>query len=101
MCSVQADLSGLRGLLVRTMGTSGYYWTLEFDIGIRFGGTELEAFIEWKEGVPTFHHEYIYCTLMILPHRKKHVPATLPSFQWASNKLFRNGAHEHCVMLPV
>jgi hypothetical protein len=51
MCSVQADLSGLRGGLVQSMGTKGYYWTLNFDIGIRFGGTELEAFIEWKEGV--------------------------------------------------
>lgn len=27
------------------------YWRLYFDICIRFGGTELEAFIEWEENV--------------------------------------------------
>ena len=50
----------MRGLLIKEMGSKGYYWILKYRIGIRFGGTELEAFIEWTEGVYIFHHAYIY-----------------------------------------
>jgi len=49
ICTVQADLSRLQGLLSKKLGPDGYYWSLKYDIGIQFGGTELEAFIEWKE----------------------------------------------------
>jgi len=48
---VQADLSGQKGLLHERSGAKGIYWILEYTIGIRFGGTELEAFVEWYERV--------------------------------------------------
>jgi hypothetical protein len=51
ICRVRADLNGLRGLLVKRMGVQKYYWTLNYKVGIRFGGTELEAFIEWEKKV--------------------------------------------------
>jgi hypothetical protein len=52
---VKADLSGKKGLLHEKTGANGIYWSLDFTIGIRFGGTELEAFVEWFEGVMLSH----------------------------------------------
>lgn len=52
---MQADLSGKAGLLHEARGANGNYWILEFTIGIRFGGTELEAFVEWYERVKLSH----------------------------------------------
>lgn len=49
ICDVQADLSGQKGLLHKKRGAKGIYWVLKYTIGIRFGGTELEAFVEWYE----------------------------------------------------
>ncbi|KAG9125789.1 hypothetical protein FRC07_006216 [Ceratobasidium sp. 392] len=38
------------GALERRIGAQGnMYWQLYFDICIRFGGTELEAYLEWEE----------------------------------------------------
>lgn len=51
ICTVRADLSGLRGRLTKKLGLNGTYWELSFTIGIRFGRTELEAFVEWDEEV--------------------------------------------------
>jgi len=53
VCDISADLSSLRGALQRQEGCHGIYWILEFTIGIRFGGTEMEAFIEWEENGET------------------------------------------------
>jgi len=50
MCSIKADLKHLSGALSESVGVHGEpYWSITFDICIRFGGTELEAYIEWEE----------------------------------------------------
>ncbi|CAE6394322.1 unnamed protein product [Rhizoctonia solani] len=51
VCRISADLSKLSGALKRHTGRTGTtYWRLDFDVCIRFGGTELEAYLEWEEG---------------------------------------------------
>ncbi|CAE6440540.1 unnamed protein product [Rhizoctonia solani] len=50
VCSISADLNTLSGALERRTGNAGkVYWYLEFEVCMRFGGTELEAYLEWKE----------------------------------------------------
>lgn len=49
-CTITADLNNLRGALEPRIGVHGkMYWRLYFEVCIRFGGTELEAYIEWEE----------------------------------------------------
>ncbi|KAG8710383.1 hypothetical protein FRC11_004568 [Ceratobasidium sp. 423] len=56
-CKVTANLQNLSGALEMSFGAGGkIYWELEFCLCIRFGGVELEAFIEWKENVKQFIH---------------------------------------------
>lgn len=51
-CTIEANLEGLSGALARGIGARGEtFWLLEFSVCIRFGGTELRAFLEWKEDV--------------------------------------------------
>ncbi|KAL5632485.1 hypothetical protein ACGC1H_005438 [Rhizoctonia solani] len=50
LCKVKSDLSGMCGSLKEALGPNNDpYWILQFDICIRFGRTELEAFLEWEE----------------------------------------------------
>ncbi|KAL5632455.1 hypothetical protein ACGC1H_005424 [Rhizoctonia solani] len=50
VCTISADLRGLEGALERKIGLRGSeYWELEVAVCMRFGGTELEAFLEWTE----------------------------------------------------
>ncbi|KAF8593068.1 hypothetical protein BDV93DRAFT_590255, partial [Ceratobasidium sp. AG-I] len=56
VCELSADLTALKGTLKREEGSHGTYWVLDFTVAIRFGGTELEAFIEWKENVGQDKH---------------------------------------------
>ncbi|KAG8699049.1 hypothetical protein FRC11_013985, partial [Ceratobasidium sp. 423] len=50
VCRISADLNNLSGALERRTGNGGrVYWYLAFEVCIRFGGTELEAYLEWKE----------------------------------------------------
>jgi len=50
VCTITADLKHLSGALEQNIGIHGaIYWTLVFDVCIRFGGTELEAYLEWEE----------------------------------------------------
>ncbi|KAH7336871.1 hypothetical protein B0J17DRAFT_446061 [Rhizoctonia solani] len=50
-CTIKASLKNLSGALKSSVGSHGSrYWTLEYDVCIRFGGTELEAYMEWEEG---------------------------------------------------
>ncbi|KAF8305224.1 uncharacterized protein EI90DRAFT_3001470 [Cantharellus anzutake] len=49
VCTISADLSGLSGALEERWGSEGRYWRLDYKIGIRFGGTELQAYLEWVE----------------------------------------------------
>ncbi|ELU36012.1 hypothetical protein AG1IA_09958 [Rhizoctonia solani AG-1 IA] len=54
-CTIRANLQHLEGALVSAMGKHGSrYWTLQFDICIRFGGTELESYLEWEDNVGIF-----------------------------------------------
>ncbi|KAG8717707.1 hypothetical protein FRC08_006899 [Ceratobasidium sp. 394] len=49
-CTITADLTNLSGALEPRVGMEGKrYWRLHFDVCIRFGGTELEAYLEWEE----------------------------------------------------
>ncbi|CAE6336881.1 unnamed protein product [Rhizoctonia solani] len=49
LCTVEANLSGMRNALIRKMGVDGTYEVLEFWLAIQAGGTELCARIEWIE----------------------------------------------------
>ena len=51
VCTISADLSGLSGALKQRRGSDGTYWTLTYKVGIQFGGTELQAYLEWREDV--------------------------------------------------
>ena len=51
VCTISADLSGLSGALEQRWGSDGAYWRLDYKIGIQFGGTELQAYLEWTEDV--------------------------------------------------
>lgn len=51
LCKIEADLSGMKGSLIRTQGADGPYDILEYKIAIQLGGTELCACIEWVEDV--------------------------------------------------
>ncbi|KAG9119683.1 hypothetical protein FRC07_005170 [Ceratobasidium sp. 392] len=53
-CVVSADVQDLNGMLVKHESpVTGSYWTLSYRIAIRFGGTQLTAFIEWNENGTT------------------------------------------------
>ncbi|KAF8593960.1 hypothetical protein BDV93DRAFT_502306 [Ceratobasidium sp. AG-I] len=49
ICTMTADLSGLRGGLQEIAAPGKSYWSLKYDLCLRFGGVELGASIEWKE----------------------------------------------------
>lgn len=52
VCTVTADLQNFHGLLERKYSnTTGVYWKLDFQVCIRFGGTELSAYLEWVQNV--------------------------------------------------
>ncbi|CAE6454000.1 unnamed protein product [Rhizoctonia solani] len=49
-CTISADLANMSGALEPRIGIHGNkYWRLYFEVCIRFGGTELEAYLEWEE----------------------------------------------------
>ncbi|ELU36223.1 hypothetical protein AG1IA_09748 [Rhizoctonia solani AG-1 IA] len=55
-CTIKANLRNLEGALMAATGSHGSrYWNLSFEICIRFGGTEIESFLEWVEHVGIFH----------------------------------------------
>ncbi|KAG8727674.1 hypothetical protein FRC10_005777, partial [Ceratobasidium sp. 414] len=50
VCVVSAEVEDLKSMLVEHESPiTGSYWTLNYRIAIRFGGTQLTAFIEWDE----------------------------------------------------
>ena len=52
VCTLSADLSNLQKLLKVEKGTNGEdFWTVWFNINVRFGGTALKARMTWYEGV--------------------------------------------------
>ncbi|KAF8606749.1 hypothetical protein BDV93DRAFT_488634 [Ceratobasidium sp. AG-I] len=49
-CTISANLTNLGGALEPRIGAHGeMYWRLYFEVCVRFGGTELEAYLEWEE----------------------------------------------------
>ncbi len=52
VCTLTADLSGLRGSLTLQKGSGGQdFWKVGYRINVRFGGTALKAKVTWYEGV--------------------------------------------------
>jgi hypothetical protein len=55
VCTIDADIRNLEGALERNIGFRGeVYWSLDIDVCISFGGTEVKAYLEWKENVSQF-----------------------------------------------
>lgn len=51
-CRIEADLSALCPLLLKSVNKKGKeFWTVKYQVGIQFGGTELKALVQWREGV--------------------------------------------------
>ncbi|KAG8703977.1 hypothetical protein FRC08_002527 [Ceratobasidium sp. 394] len=53
ICQVEADLSGMRQALKKKTGRDGEYYYLDFSMALQFGGTELQAFVEWEQNGET------------------------------------------------
>ncbi|KAF8593415.1 hypothetical protein BDV93DRAFT_585597 [Ceratobasidium sp. AG-I] len=54
VCTVAADLQNLQGILVPAFScANGIYWILQYTVCIRFGGTEISAFLEWEQNGKT------------------------------------------------
>ena len=52
VCTLWADLSGLKTFLTVQKGPDGQdFWTVYYDIDVLFGGTTLKAKMMWNEGV--------------------------------------------------
>ncbi|KAB5590692.1 Heat shock protein HSP70 [Ceratobasidium theobromae] len=50
VCTITGDLRNVEDALERNIGLLGAeFWSLDVNVCIRFGGTELEANLEWKE----------------------------------------------------
>lgn len=51
LCTLKADISSLRKSLKSDIGPKGEYYKVKFAIAVRFGGTQLQAMLQWNEGV--------------------------------------------------
>ncbi|QRW20299.1 hypothetical protein RhiXN_09274 [Rhizoctonia solani] len=50
VCTLSGNLNNLRGALKAKKSPLGVrYWKLKYQVCIRFGGTELESYLEWRE----------------------------------------------------
>ncbi|EUC60269.1 heat shock 70 kDa protein 12A, putative [Rhizoctonia solani AG-3 Rhs1AP] len=50
VCTLTANLQDAqRAMTMRTNSSGSKYWALSFSVCVRFSGTELESFLEWKE----------------------------------------------------
>ncbi|ELU36999.1 hypothetical protein AG1IA_08972 [Rhizoctonia solani AG-1 IA] len=59
ICEVEADLSGMRQALKRKTGRDGEYYYLDFTMALQFGGTEIQAFVEWEQDVSRLRFFFI------------------------------------------
>ncbi|CUA67153.1 hypothetical protein RSOLAG22IIIB_07231 [Rhizoctonia solani] len=53
VCLITADLRSLGGALEAKIGPRGTYWGLLFWVCVRFGDTEISAYLEWEEAGET------------------------------------------------
>lgn len=55
ICTLSANLSALAGGLQIRNGPRGKrFYRVDYDVYVYFGGTQLHAKLQWKEGVGTF-----------------------------------------------
>jgi hypothetical protein len=55
LCTITADLSRLRSSLTMQDGANGArFWKVSFKVCVLFGGTRLQARLQWMEGVSTW-----------------------------------------------
>lgn len=59
VCAIYGDLTGVARLLPPLRGLDGTYYEVKFDVVISFGGTQLEAYARWKEGVSSFSRDVL------------------------------------------
>ena len=56
VCTLAADLSGLRSFLKVHKSSKGQeFWRVDFKVNVLFGGTALKARMTWYEGVSISH----------------------------------------------
>jgi hypothetical protein len=55
LCTVQAELKDMLAAIETKEGPRGKYWEMVFSVIVRFGGTSMRAWIEWKENVMSPH----------------------------------------------
>ena len=55
VCTLNADLSALAGGLKIQTGPHGErFYRVDYNVCVYFGGTQLRAYLQWKERVSTF-----------------------------------------------
>jgi hypothetical protein len=57
----------MRTALKKRTGPNGHYYELSFSVGLRFGGTELLAFLEWEQDVSFESSVFGSPDMLILP----------------------------------
>jgi hypothetical protein len=59
ICTLHADLSQLAGGIQTRTGPRGKrFYQVDYEVCVYFGGTQLQAKLQWKEKVCTFAHHY-------------------------------------------
>lgn len=58
VCVIKGDMRNLEGTLKKKEGLfDDPYWAVELDVCMRFGGTELKAYLEWEDNVSDFDEQ--------------------------------------------
>jgi hypothetical protein len=60
LCRISADLRDLVGSFKTKEGPQGHYWQLDFDVVLKFGGTQLRANLRWKDTVSQYFSAITY-----------------------------------------
>jgi len=56
VCTLRANLAKLGAALSQRTGKPGYrYWLVSFEVVLELGRTQLQARLQWKEGVRSFN----------------------------------------------
>ncbi|PVF93802.1 hypothetical protein CPB86DRAFT_741905 [Serendipita vermifera] len=55
LCRISADLRDLVGSLKTKEGPEGRYWQLDFDVVLKFGGTQFRANLRWTDSNGVVH----------------------------------------------
>ena len=60
LCTMTAELSGIRASLQALDGPGGEYYIVKFGVAIRFRSTQLQARIQWEEDVSALNFQLPY-----------------------------------------